>query len=190
MTPVGRKTQSDAELIRLHYERNWQSAGAAARWTKGPTDELPGDFSVLIFPPSKRRFWTYATCCMSQASDDSRVELHLFSPRESFNHVELLTAVAHYHRTGTRLRMGHAVNFGRPWLDNSACDRGLISLPYLDGPALENLETRSGVIRCLWLIPVTASEVQYAGENGLEALESRFEERMFNYLDPKRAPMA
>jgi hypothetical protein len=190
MKHSGGAEQSDAHQIQHHYEKQWQSKAIGTKWNSGPANELPQDFSVLTFAPSKRRFWTYATCCMSQASDESRIELHLFSPRESRDHVELLTVMAHYHRTGSRLGLGHTVNFGRPWLDDSPCDHGLISLPYLDGPELENLDSPNGPIRFLWLIPVTRSEVEFAEKNGLEELERRFDDRQFNYLDPARAAVA
>lgn len=59
-------------------------------------------------------------------------------------------------------------------------------MPYLDGPELEWLETKSMNIRFLWLIPITEEELRYKKENGLEALENIFEETEFNYIDPFR----
>jgi hypothetical protein len=41
-------------------------------------------------------------------------------------------------------------------------------------------------IRFLWLIPITAEELQYKKDNGVEALENKFEETEFNYIDPFR----
>jgi hypothetical protein len=123
---------------------------------------------------------------MSQQPDAIPLELHLFSPEEADCHVELLTAITHYHVTGAYLDIGHTVNFGRSWLHDSACKCGLISLPYLDGPTLEWLEIPGRRIRFLWLIPITAQEVSYKKEYGLEALEARFEETGFNYLDLNR----
>jgi hypothetical protein len=125
---------------------------------------------------------------MSQPTDDFPIELHLFSEVQTSAHVELLTAVAHYHKTGSLLDLGHTVNFGRPWMNHSKCTHGLISLPYLDGPRLEKLEMPDlrQFVRCLWLVPVTASEVEYVKSWGLEALEKKFDEKEFNYLDPGR----
>jgi hypothetical protein len=132
--------------------------------------------------------WTYATCCMSKPSDEKLVELHLFSPVQCELHVELLTAIAHYHRTGRTLDLGHSINFGRPWLDGSRCEHGLISLPYLDGPALQLLKLNDAIatVNCLWLIPITESERNYKTSHGVEALEQKFEERNFDYLNPLR----
>jgi len=174
-------------LIAAHYQHCWTVEGLSKQWKQGPIWQLPPDFNVLVFPPhGERTAWTYATCGMSQQGDASAIELHLFSQSENDLHVELLTAIAHYHLTGEYLDVGHTVNFGRPWFENSKCDHGLISLPYLDGPKLEWLNSKQK-IRFLWLIPITSAEVDFAKTQGLEALESKFEAANFNYLDPKRA---
>jgi hypothetical protein len=174
--------------IKTHYEQCWESQCQTAIWSGGPAWQLPHGFKVLVFSPNNRRkMWTYSTCGMSQQKDAPPLELHLFSPTENELHVELLTVVVHYHLTGAYLDVGHTVNFGRPWLPESKCDHGLISLPYLDGPRLEWLGETGRGIHFLWLIPITANELDYKKEHGLEALESRFEENRFDYLDPKRA---
>lgn len=179
-----------SERIRRHYESGWSNKGKPCTLTQGPVDELPREFHVLEFPPSERRsMWTYATCGMSQPDDSSRIEVHLHAPAQSPSHVELLTAISHYHRTGRRIGLGHTVNFGRPWLSGSDCDHGLISLPYLDGPDVETLSLANPAerVRCLWLIPITLSEVEFKRRHGLEALESKLEQASFNYLDAARA---
>jgi hypothetical protein len=125
---------------------------------------------------------------MSQPGDTERCEVHLFSPIPTESHVELLTVLVHYHRTGARLGWEHSVNFGRPWLPGSECRYGLVSLPYLDGPILGELklpETKE-TVWFLWLIPITEQEREYKKAYGMEALERRFEESSFDYLDPKR----
>jgi len=179
-----------ADAIRNHYRHNWKSEPTAIRWAAGPIADLPSDFCVLEFPPGKHQWWTYATCSMSQPADASPIEIHLHSPVQTRNHAELMTAAAHYHRTAACLGLGHTVNFGRPWLPGSRCDHGLVSLPYLDGPDLELLELDGKTIRCLWLIPITRSEVEFAKNEGLENLEKRFEISRLNYLDPKRKAVA
>lgn len=100
--------------------------------------------------------------------------------------VELLYFTAHYHRTGAELGLWHTVNFGRPWLVGSNCQYGFISLPYLDGPSLENLQTEHSVAKFYWLIPVTSAEVEYKKMNGIEALEGRFERWKLDYANPLR----
>ncbi|SRR6266851_5812529 len=180
-------TSNDIALLRMHYETHWHSLAHVRGWTKGRRIGLPQDFAVLEFPPhGERPLWTYATSGMSQGSDQTRIELHLFAPAQDQSHVELLHAVAHYHRTGARLGLSHTVNFGRPWLPSSACTHGLISLPYLDGPALEWCSTPGGKIRCLWLVPITPPELQFKKAQGVEALEARFDALRFDYADPTR----
>ena len=121
--------------------------------------------------------WTYATCGMSARICENALEIHLFSPVQAEELVELLTAVVHYHCTGAPLGLGHTVNFGRPWLAGSRCSFGLVSLPYLDGPDLEAMRDPAleWEVRCLWLIPITGRELQFKKERGLEALEDLFQ---------------
>lgn len=174
-------------LIR-HYKNAWGVAGKDSDLIDGPIYDLSGDFSVLEFGPhGKRAMWTYATCCMSKETDEVPLELHMFSPKKSAELVELLVAVAHFHRSGNHLGLGHTVNFGKPWIDSSLCEYGLISLPYLDGPILENLRLSSGkILKCFWLVPITKSEVEFKKVNGLEALEEVFDKAHFDYLNPTR----
>jgi Suppressor of fused protein (SUFU) len=175
------------DVIRLHYASVWQETPVVHRFNRGPVNELPADFRVLEFAPSKRSFWIYATCGMSRPSDENLVELHLFSQVQCESHVELLTIVAHYHRTGRMLDLAHIVNFGRPWMNASQCEYGLISLPYLDGPALETLWTPAAIVKFYWLLPITQQEKEFATLNGLDALEELFERVSFDYLDPHRS---
>jgi hypothetical protein len=114
----------------------------------------------------------------------------MFSPFASDLIVELLVATAHYHRTGHTLNLWHTVNFGRPWLEGSACEYGLISLPYLDGPRLEDFRSGTSSVKFYWLIPVTRKEVRLKAEYGVKALEERFELSSFDYVDPMRPSVA
>jgi hypothetical protein len=183
------------EALTEHYERAWHRSAVKREWGEGPVADLPVGFCVLEFPPGQGRdMWTYATCGMSAGIGDEPMELHLFSPVQADEHVELLTVIAHYHVTGARLGLGHTVNFGRPWLSGSRCSFGLVSLPYLDGPDLELARgpafARQGEVHCLWLIPITAGEVQFKKQRGLEALEGLFQDAGINYVDPHRPDLA
>lgn len=133
------RTVDYAHALDEHCRTNWGDPIDVSRWMKGRCHELPDSFRVLVLHRTEH-IHAYATRCMSQPSDDGRLELHLLCrPTGSVQSdlVELLTAVAHYHRTGAALGLGHTVNFGRPWLSGSRCTYGLISLPYFDGPWLE-----------------------------------------------------
>lgn len=173
--------------VKSHYELLWGSAKAYLH-SAGPWKDLSPGFSVLEFSPTKTRHnWTYATCCMSSSNDIERLELHMFAPHQAPELVELLTVVAHFHRTGERLNLGHSVNFGRPWLPDSKCTCGLVSLPYLDGPNLELGGSPERPIRFLWLVPITQEERGFKAAQGLEKLEELFEKHELDYANPGRA---
>ena len=183
--------RSYVEGLQAHYARVFGAAGTPRKWSRGPVANLPPDFCVLEHPPTEKTFsWVYATCAMSPASDSPRLEAHLLAPTADDAHVELLTILAHFHVTGSRLGLHHTVNFGRPWLPESRCDRGFLSLPYPFGPSLEHAALSPFSARCLWLIPMTPEEVEHKKRFGVESLERRFEERQFKYLDPARPSVA
>jgi hypothetical protein len=177
-----------------HYQRAWGEPAYEARWARGPAADLPSAFRVLVFDPTQdRSLWVYATCGMSDTPGASAIELHLFSPREYSGHIELLTAVAHYHWSGHPLDVvGSTVNFGREWMPGSQLTHGLISLPYRDGPTLETVGDQDGnlLLRCYWLLPITQSEREYKKRFGLEKLEALFDQHGLQYADPQRASVA
>ncbi len=179
------------ENIIAHYEKAWDNKSIVKYSGKGSVEDLLHQgFCVLEFPPIlKREFWTYATCCMSQFDDVNPIELHIFSAIQSSELVELLTIIAHYHITGKKLNLHHTVNFGKPWLNNSNCNYGLISLPYLDGPKIENCNLDGKTIKCFWLIPITKEELDYKKKFGVEALEQLFDKSDFNYCDENRVSL-
>jgi Suppressor of fused protein (SUFU) len=175
--------------IMRHYESIWEGKSNIYLWDKGNFQKLPNNFRVLEFPPNKKRdMWTYATCCMSQEKDESKVEVHVFSLVQDVSIIELLTALAFYHRNTALINLNHTLNFGRSWQNKSLCEFGFVSLPYLDGPILENLTLGSElqIAKFYWLIPITKEEVEYKKKYGSEALEDKFDSEGFNYLDSSR----
>lgn len=174
--------------IERHYSTFWSPPIAARRWPVGPIETVRPEFRVLEIQRSPSTI-AFATLGMSALEDAIRLELYVLvrlqdrsAARESV--VELLAAVAHYHRTAHLLDLGHTVNFGRGWVDQSACSYGLISLPYLDGPELEWM--KDPPVRFLWLIPITPAEREFKKSHGLEMLEQRFEQAQVDLLDPLR----
>ncbi len=177
-------TSNDARARDLenHYAAHWGAPLRRLRMARGPVHALDAAFEVLVFEPSAEAR-IYATVCMS-AADAAPIELHLRArPSVDVDHdaLELLTAAAHYHRTGARLGLGHTVSFGRAWQAGS-CTHGLVSLPYIDEPDLHWARER----QCLWLLPITEAERDFKRQQGLDALESRFEAASLDYLDPAR----
>lgn len=178
----------DRDAVRAHLESHWGGRAVVHRFARGPIGDLPDGFSVLEFPAAKSSgFWRYATCGLFAAEGPEPIELYMIAPERTEELVELLTVVAHYHSTGRPLGVGHLVNFGRGWIAGSACDRGLVSLPYADGPALEHLRAGGAHVRFLWLLPVTSEEAAFALDRGLEALEQAFDGARLEYWNPGRA---
>lgn len=156
-------------------------------WKKGPVAATMPQLSIIRLPYSSHLL--YASCGAYKVTMDSnfRVEFVLLAPEESDQNIELLSLVSYMHRDQRhRLDVGHTMSIGRPWLPNSNLSSLLVSLPYFAGPKFEVLHAGEVHIRFLWLIPITAGEERFCHENGLEALERRFEARQINYLDPYR----
>jgi Suppressor of fused protein (SUFU) len=179
--------QSYYDEVLAHCQKCWEIEPNIYLWDKGPIQNLPFEFRILEFPISASRdMWTYATCCMSDLNYENPIELHIFSPDKDEGLVELLTTVTYYHRNTENLNINHTLNFGRRWKNKSRCDYGLISLPYLDGPDLENLTFADVTAKFYWLIPVTKNEVEYKKRYGVQSLEKMFDNSSFNYLDAGR----
>jgi hypothetical protein len=82
------------------------------------------------------------------------------------------------------------VPVGEPWLPGSRCDHLLICLPYPFGPELQTCHVGDRHVDFLWLLPITTGERDFKVANGLEALESRFEQRRLKYWDINRPSLA
>ncbi|MBB5636810.1 hypothetical protein HDE68_002723 [Pedobacter cryoconitis] len=176
------------EELTLHYQAYFGLPGKPLKLTKGPTEKLHSDFVVLEFPPTdKNAMFCYCTVGMSvDRSDDHLIELFVYAPKADMQLVELLTVCASYHRNKSPLGLDHTVNIGQPWLDNSKCDHGFISWPYLDGEDLAVFEVEGKGVGCYWLIPITEQERDYKIEAGTEALEQLFEDKGIDYLNSGR----
>jgi NAD(P)-dependent dehydrogenase (short-subunit alcohol dehydrogenase family) len=57
-----------AQALEDHYSRNWAPPSDRVRWNKGPINELPDDFRVLVIQRSPEMM-AYATRCMSQVEE-------------------------------------------------------------------------------------------------------------------------
>jgi hypothetical protein len=182
------QTKLYTDKLRKHYEDYFGISGQRLILEKGPKDKLHPDFFVLEFKPNKRHdFWTYCTVGMSlDRQDENLIELFVHSPRQDEAQIELITVCASHHRNSQPLNIHHTINIGRPWLDNSLCDHGFISLPYLDGENLELFTYQDKIYHCYWLIPITEKERDYKIEKGCEALEQLFEDKQLEYINPQR----
>jgi len=176
------------ERLYMHYKSYFSEPGKRLVLDAGPKEKLHEEFYVLEIPPNgKHSMYTYCTVGMScDRTDNNLIELFVFSPAPSLSLVELLTYCASYQRNGLPLNIHHTVNIGQPWMEDSICDHGFISLPYLDGPDLEIFQFNGHDIHCYWFIPITEKERDYKTEHGCEALEQLFETKQINYLNTNR----
>lgn len=180
--------KSYTERLTRHYNAYYGMQGKRLTLTTGLVEKLHKDFFVLEFPPNARhKMFCYCTVGMSaDRHDDNLIELVMYSPKQAASIVELMTACASHHRNVLPLNLHHTLNIGQPWVDNSKCDHGFISLPYLDGQSLEIFNFDKKEIHCYWLIPITETERDYKIDNGWEALEQLFEDNQLDYLNPER----
>ena len=113
------------------------------------------------------------------------VALRIFNQIESAVDAveELLTAIAHYHRTGATLGPDHTINLGRPFEPGSSLTHGLLSLPYQLSPDTASIPNPDGPhnSRLLWLIPITAREKRYLVSSGAKVLWNRIDELGWSY---------
>lgn len=160
-------------------------------WPHGPIGQRVPGFQVFVAGPGPRlAAWTYVTCgCWSATQHDGHgLEFVLTANRDSDRHVELLAVHAFYH-TGPvqqRVDLGHTVFFGEPWVQGSALDHAVVSLPYPYGPDLEICAWDGGHARLLWLLPITRAERDFKRDHGLEPLEQRFDRAGIQFSDPNR----
>jgi len=180
---------ADADICKTesHYRSVWDNVPTCLKLLSGPMRLVDDSFRIAEFPPTEvRKMWTYASIGMADLRQSAPIELHLFAPVQDRSLVELLTAVAYYHTTVAGISLHHTVNFGRPWREGATCSHGFVSLPYLDGPRLENLQAGDDPVKCFWLIPITDAELAFKRQHGVESLENSFDRSPFDYLDARR----
>ena len=192
--PRFRRAPTVHELIRRHYEKVWgKNRVEEVHWTPGHMSARLPNFHIARVPPTEANgMWTYATIGAWEATQDEEHCLEFVAVDRSGGSriMENLMLLAWYHAgpPENRLGVGHTVPKGEPWVEGSPMDYTLISLPYLWGPTLEHLDAGERHIQVLWALPIYEVESDFRAAFGLEALESRFEERLPSdfYLDPQR----
>lgn len=180
---------------RSHLDRFWPDRPHEGFvWTLGSIGESLPRFRIRRVAPFERRDpWVYATVVAWEATagDAHGTEFFLLSPTENPLHVELMAMVTNLHADARyRLNVGTTIDIGRPWMDGSAADHLLVSVPYAYGPALEKCELGERHIRFLWLLPVTAAEANLVRSQGLEVLERLLEQSNVDVISPSRRSLA
>ncbi len=158
-------------------------------WERGPIQAVLPEFRVACFAPGpKSSLWNYASvgAAFASTATSEKLEFVLSCPYETPRAVELLAMFAH-RQTFDPLGCRHLMPLGEPWLEDSACDAVLVSLPYPFGPDLEVCRLDSGIVRFLWLLPITTAEREFCKQNGVELLEQKFDECRLRYWEVDRA---
>lgn len=172
-----------------HVERNFPKREIEVfTWNAGPIQEKNPHFQVLrIEPDNSSGTWTYISigAWAATSSKDHGVEFIISMAVQDPRAIELLAAAAYYHQDH-ELGLGRTLPIGEPWLPGSKCNQLLISLPYPWGPELQTCHVGDRHVDFLWLLPITEEESEFKAENGLEALESLFDDHGLRYWDPHR----
>lgn len=155
----------------------------AFTWTAGPILEENPHFRVLrVAPSAPSDVWTYVSIggWAATEAENRGTEFIICTAIEDGRAIELLAMTVFYHRGG-KLGLGHTLPIGEPWVPGSLCDHLLVSLPYPFGPDLEIAHVGDRHVEFLWLLPITEAERELKVSDGLEALESRFDEVGLRY---------
>lgn len=180
--------ESDPEAaIDAHIRKFFSGHQISAEfWDKGPITQALPDFKVLrVDPGPVLDLWTYVSVGSWSLFDDSRLEFVILSADERRSYVERLAMTAYYHSLH-QLGLGHTFPVGEPWVENSKCDYCLVALPYPLGDRFETCNIDNGHVHFCWLLPITETERQYKIDNGLEALEVKFEEHALEFWNNER----
>jgi len=180
------------DQLRQHVTAFWPNQHAEDFvWTLGPISKVLPKFMVIRITPARwREPWKYISLGASEpALEDGRgIEFVILSKTETPRHVETLAMMAHYQADpSVRRDLGAIVRLGYPWMEESRCDRFLISLPYPLGSDFELCQLDDAhLVRFLWLLPITESEDRFIRSSGVEAFERRLEESGLDPVNPKR----
>jgi hypothetical protein len=157
-------------------------------WTPGPISSVLPDLHIA--KTRWRGMWVFATIGAWRATEESPngLEFVAVARKDDASVLLRLGMIAYYQAGGPsfQLGVGHTVSIGEGWVAGSPLEAVLISLPYLWGPSLEHCQLSGHHVQVLWVIPIHESERAFAIAEGLDALEQRFEETSFDYLDPFR----
>jgi hypothetical protein len=159
-------------------------------WTAGPLRQRLPRWRVWRFAPqTPADSWIYVTVGAWEArAVEPALEFFFLSRREDPILIESLAMLTYFHADTAyqALQRGEIVDLGRPWMDDSAHDHLLITLPYPFGPALEWCCADGFHVRFLWAAPISRAEAELCHRDGLEALEQRLERSGVKMTDPAR----
>ena len=184
------------DKILEHYRGFWPDRSVeSVHWTPEHLGtRLPDLHIAKVRPRARGDYWIFATIGAWRATEaeEHGLEFVAAARSEAAGVMAHLGQLAYYHAgpPENRLGVGHTLAIGEPWMPGSPLDAILVSLPYPWGPSLEHCQIGTRHIQVLWLLPIYETERAFARTDGLEALESRFQESAFDFLDPGRASVA
>jgi hypothetical protein len=184
------------DRILQHYREFWGADRVAdSHWTPEHLGSRLPDFHIAKVAPATQdgmRAFASIGAWRATEGEERGLEFIVAAPSLSAAVMHRLGMVAYYHAgpTENRLGAGHRLPVGEPWVEGSELDTILLSLPYPWGPRLEHCQLPDRHIQVLWVLPITSAESAFARENGVEALEQRFDDAKIDYLDPFRASVA
>jgi hypothetical protein len=187
-----RRTHPHDAILR-HYRDFWGADRIEeVHWTPDRIAErIPDLHIVKVRPGTDDGMWAFASIGAWRATDGepTALEFVVVGPSQSAEAMRWLAMTVYYHSgpPENRLGAGHTVGLGESWVPGSSLDSVLISLPYLWGSKLEHCPLADRHVQVLWVLPITNAERTFARENGVDALEARFEQVKLNYLDYFRA---
>lgn len=168
------------QVLQEHYEFYLGRNYTTIKNTNCKMEQEYPEFAVLKFPPTLEfPMWRYTTLNMSNFDEVRPIELYVVSKEEHDFIADILTWVAYFRKKGNLLYVDDSVEIGEPWYNDSSCDCGLICYPYIETPEFKDC----GDISCLWLLPVTKTEVAFKDKYGIGELEEKFANCELNFLD-------
>jgi hypothetical protein len=196
VTTVGPDTGVDAQAaIEAHLRHGFPGQRVVVQGWRTDAMSMPHVRVLRVDPESRGGLWLHVSSGASLpapdappagAAESAGSEFVLVTPFKTVRAVELLAMVVYFHGV-EQLKVGNTVSVGEPWLPGSTCGHLLVSSPYLLADELWTLPLPGRTVHFRWVIPITARERAYAAEQGLEALEQRFEQVGLEYWDPHRA---
>ncbi|CAA9211187.1 MAG: hypothetical protein AVDCRST_MAG41-308 [uncultured Corynebacteriales bacterium] len=187
MSMVGPGTDVDAQTaIEAHLRHGFPGQRVVVQGWRTDAMSAPNVRVLRVDPETRGGLWLHVSSGASASREGpDGSEFVLVTPFKTLRAVELLAMVVYFHGV-QELAVGDTVSVGEPWLPGSGCGHLLVSNPYLLADELWTLPLPDRLVSFRWVIPITAQERAYAREQGLDALEQRFEEAGLEYWDPHR----
>jgi len=168
---------SEIDNIIQHFKSSFEGHDfELLTWDTGPIKDIIPEFQVIKFAPGKKcDQWVYCSVGTSKINHETagRYEFIIISPIETERMVQMLAMVTYFH-SQHGLEYTATVPIGEPWVEGSVCENWLVSIPFPFEQSIEVIPESDA--RVGWLLAISNPEREFIAENGLEALEQRFDD--------------